>query len=88
MKTLLADGRYDFIETGSLAGIKKKTEQTEILIPSEEHSVEMFPLDFEEFLWAMGDEITMPLIQTSYDTLKNLDPFTKISSENLDNICV
>ena len=77
LKTLLADGRYDFIETGSLAGIKKKTEQTEILIPSEEHSVEMFPLDFEEFLWAMGDEITMPLIQTSYDTLKKLGSLHK-----------
>ena len=67
LKTLLADGRYDFIETGSLAGITKKSKRTEILIPSEEHSIEMFPLDFEEFLWAMGDETTMPLIRTNYE---------------------
>lgn len=72
LKTLLADGRYDFIETGSLAGIKKKSEKAEILIPSEEYSVEMFPLDFEEFLWAMEDEVTMPIVRTCYESLKPL----------------
>ena len=72
LKTLLADGRYDFIETGSLAGIKKKSEKAEILIPSEEYSVEMFPLDFEEFLWAMNDEVTMPIVRNSYESLKPL----------------
>ena len=56
LKTLLEDGRYDYIETGSLAGITKKSKKTEILIPSEEYPLEMFPLDFEEYLWAMGDE--------------------------------
>lgn len=72
LKTLLADGRYDYIETGSLAGIKKKTESSEILIPSEEYAVEMFPLDFEEFLWATGDEFTFPIIKSSYEKVKPL----------------
>ncbi len=72
LKTLLADGRYDFVETGSLAGIKKKTEKAEILIPSEEYAIEMFPLDFEEFLWAMGDEMTIPFVKSNYDKLKPL----------------
>ena len=72
LKTLLADGRYDYIETGSLAGIKKKTESSEILIPSEEYAVEMFPLDFEEFLWATGDEFTFPIIKNSYEKVKPL----------------
>ena len=72
LKTLLADGRYDYIETGSLAGIKKKTASSEILIPSEEYAVEMFPLDFEEFLWATGDEFTFPIIKTSYEKVKPL----------------
>ncbi len=70
LKTLLEDGRYDFIETGSLAGIKKKTEKAEILIPSEEYAIEMFPLDFEEFLWALGDEMTIPFVKGNYDKLK------------------
>ena len=72
LKTLLADGRYDYIETGSLAGIKKKTKSSEILIPSEEYAVEMFPLDFEEFLWATGDEFTFPIIKSSYEKVKPL----------------
>ncbi len=69
LKTLLKDGRYHFIETGSLAGIKKKTEKSEILIPSEEYAVEMFPLDFEEFLWALGDDITFSIIKERYEKL-------------------
>lgn len=77
LKTLLADGRYDYIETGSLAGIKKKTERSEILIPSEEYALEMFPLDFEEFLWAMGDEMTFPILKKHYETLKPLGSLHK-----------
>lgn len=77
LKTLLTDGRYDFIETGSLAGIKKKTEKTEILIPSEEYAIEMFPLDFEEFLWAMGDDVTIPIVRKSYESLKPLGKLHK-----------
>ncbi|MCR5587313.1 MAG: ATP-binding protein, partial [Lachnospiraceae bacterium] len=77
LKTLLKDGRYDFIETGSLAGIKKKTEKTEILIPSEEYSIEMFPLDFEEFLWALGDDATFPIIKNNFEKIKPLGKLHK-----------
>ena len=56
IKYLVADGRYDYIETGSLIRLKKNVQ--DIIIPSEEDHMEMFPLDFEEFLWAMGDETT------------------------------
>jgi len=73
LKTLLADGRYDYIETGSLAGITKKTKKAEILIPSEEYSIEMFPLDFEEFLWAMGDEVTFDIMREHYQKCKPLN---------------
>ena len=70
IKYLVADGRYDFLETGSLIRLKKNTEN--IIIPSEEEHIEMFPLDFEEFLWAMGDEATMPLIRTCFESKKPL----------------
>ena len=49
IKYLVADGRYKYIETGSLLSIKKNTK--DILIPSEEHKISMYPMDFEEFLW-------------------------------------
>lgn len=65
VKYLVAAGRYDFIETGSLIRLKKNTEN--IVIPSEEDHIEMFPMDFEEFLWAMGDEATVPLIRTCFE---------------------
>lgn len=64
IKYLVADGRYDYIETGSLISIKKNVE--EIVIPSEEDHVEMFPMDFEEFLWAMGNETLMPFIKDCF----------------------
>ena len=70
IKYLVADGRYDFLETGSLIRLKKNTEN--IIIPSEEEHIEMFPLDFEEFLWAMGDEATFPLIKKCFDEKKPL----------------
>ena len=63
IKYLVADGRYKYIETGSLLSIKKNT--ANILIPSEEHKIDMYPLDFEEFLWAINDEVTA-------DTIKDL----------------
>lgn len=72
LKTLLKDGRYDFIETGSLAGISKKTRDEQILIPSEEHIVELHPLDFEEFLWACGDFNTMLILDKHYKELSPL----------------
>lgn len=62
IKYLVADGRYKYIETGSLMSIKKNTK--DILIPSEEHKISMYPMDFEEFLWAIGDEITAETIKS------------------------
>ena len=61
IKYLVADGRYKYIETGSLLSIKKNTK--DILIPSEAHKISMYPMDFEEFLWAIGDEITADTIK-------------------------
>ena len=65
VKYLVEDGRYDYIETGSLISIKKNVKN--ILIPSEEDTVNMYPMDFEEFLWAMGNEGMMDLIRDCYD---------------------
>lgn len=70
IKYFVADGRYDFLETGSLIRLKKNTEN--IIIPSEEEHREMFPLDFEEFLWAMDDEATFPLIKQCFEAKKPL----------------
>lgn len=70
VKYLVADGRYDYLETGSLIRLKKNTEN--IIIPSEEEHIELFPLDFEEFLWAMGDEATAPLIRRCFEAKKPL----------------
>ncbi len=68
VKYLLEDGRYKFIETGSLISIRKSTQ--DILIPSEEYRVDMYPLDFEEFLWAVGDDVTPITIKTLLSTHK------------------
>ncbi|MCL2201576.1 MAG: AAA family ATPase [Oscillospiraceae bacterium] len=65
IKYFVEDGRYDFIETGSLIRLKKNVQN--IIIPSEEEHLEMFPLDFEEFLWAMGDEVTVPFLKQCFD---------------------
>jgi len=64
IKYLVADGRYDYIETGSLISINKNVKV--ILIPSEERHIKMFPMDFEEFLWAMGEEMLMPYIEDCF----------------------
>lgn len=72
IKHLVADGRYDYIETGSLLGILENTQG--ILIPSEERSIKMYPMDFEEFLWAMGDDMTMPFIAQCFESRKALGP--------------
>ena len=61
IKVLLEDGRYDYYETGSLVSIKKNVK--DILIPSEEHTISMYPMDFEEFLWAKGNDMAMPAIR-------------------------
>ena len=66
IKHLVADGRYDYIETGSLISIKKNVK--DILIPSEEHLIKMYPMDFEEFMWAMGNDTLMEFIKNCYNT--------------------
>lgn len=66
IKYLVQDGRYDYIETGSLISIKKNTE--DITIPSEEDRLEMFPMDYEEFRWAMNDTATIPLLRQMLET--------------------
>ena len=66
IKYFVADGRYDYIETGSLMRLKKNVQ--DIIIPSEEEHIELFPLDFEEFLWALSDLATVPLIKQCFDT--------------------
>ena len=68
IKYLVADGRYKYIETGSLISIKKNTK--DILIPSEERKISMYPMDFEEFLWAIGDEVTADTIRMLWQNKK------------------
>ena len=71
IKYLVKDGRYDYIETGSLISIKKNTKN--ITIPSEEERVTLYPMDYEEFRWALGDEATVPLLRTFFDKRLPLD---------------
>ncbi len=70
IKRLVADGRYDYIETGSLMSIRKNTQ--DILIPSEEHEIDMYPLDFEEFLWALGEDMLFNIVRNAYENKKPL----------------
>lgn len=70
IKHLVADGRYDYIETGSLISIHKNVES--IVIPSEEEPINMYPMDYEEFRWAMGDVATMPLLKEMYQKSQSL----------------
>lgn len=65
IKHLVKDHRYDYIETGSLISIRKNVKS--ILIPSEERKISMFPMDYEEFLWAVGDNTTYPLIRKCFE---------------------
>lgn len=70
IKHFVADGRYDYIETGSLLSIRENVQ--DILIPSEEHEIEMRPMDFEEFLWALGEERTYDSLRYFYEHQKPL----------------
>ena len=70
IKTLVADHRYDYIETGSLISIKKNVK--DILIPSEERKISMYPMDYEEFLWAIGDTATFSLLKKCFDMNQGL----------------
>lgn len=71
IKYLVKDGRYDYIETGSLISIKKNTK--DITIPSEEERVTLHPMDYEEFRWALGDSATVPILRTFFDKRLPLD---------------
>lgn len=70
IKALVADHRYDYIETGSLISIKKNVK--DILIPSEERKISMYPMDYEEFLWAIGDTATFPLLKKCFEMNQGL----------------
>lgn len=65
IKHLVKDGRYDFIETGSLISIRKNVRN--IIIPSEETKMTLYPLDFEEFLWAIGREQGLDMLREFYE---------------------
>lgn len=71
IKYLVEDGRYDYIETGSLVSIKENVQ--DILIPSEERHLKLYPFDFEEFLWALGNENLMDVIKKCFDEKKSID---------------
>lgn len=72
LKYLVKDGRFDYIETGSLVSIRKNVRG--ITIPSEEEAIQMNPMDFEEFLWAMGEDSLMNLIRFQYEKLRPMGP--------------
>ena len=67
IKYLVEDGRYDYLETGSLLGMNRSTQEDDYLVPSEEEKMDMHPMDFEEFLWAMGEETLMDFIRMCFD---------------------
>ena len=70
IKALVADGRYDYIETGSLISIRKNVK--DILIPSEERKLHMYPMDYEEFRWALEDNVSVPILKQLYDAKKQI----------------
>lgn len=70
IKALVKDGRYDYIETGSLISIKRNVR--DILIPSEEQRITMFPMDYEEFRWSLGDNVTIPTLRELFQQRKPL----------------
>ena len=80
IKYLVADGRYDYVETGSLIGLRQNTK--DIIIPSEEEQINLYPLDFEEFLWAMGDDVTA---ETLWEHYENLTEFGQATHRRIMN---
>lgn len=70
IKALVKDHRYDYIETGSLISIRQNVK--DILIPSEERKLNMYPMDYEEFLWALGDRSTIPLLNNVFQKQQSL----------------
>lgn len=81
IKYLVQDGRYDYIETGSLISIKNNTK--EITIPSEEDSIQMHPMDYEEFRWALSDETTVPMLKKFWEMKKPLGPAHRNTQRDL-----
>ncbi len=74
IKYLVKDGRYDYIETGLLISIRKNVK--DILIPSEEVKLQMYPMDYEEFKWALGDTTTIRLLQDCFHNKTSLGDAT------------
>ncbi len=71
MKYLVADGRFDYIATGSLISIRENVGH--ITIPSEERKISMYPMDFEEFAWALGEEQLMAYVRKCFEERKPLE---------------
>ena len=87
IKHLVADGRYDYIETGSL--ITLKTSMEGILIPSEEERVTMNPMDFDEFCWAMGESVTPEFVRECFEKRKPLGALLKpVMARYCEYLCV
>ena len=72
IKYLVADGRYDYIEISSIISTRQNIKDIQIPPEDEEKKLEMFPMDFEEFLWAVGNETLFPIIESHYHELKPL----------------
>lgn len=81
LKYLVADGRYDYIETGSLLSIKENVK--DIIIPSEEEHILLHPMDFEEFLWAMNEKSLMEIIRLCFNEKKSIGPLLHRKAMNL-----
>ena len=79
IKYLVQDGRYDYIETGSLISIKENVKG--IQIPSEEEPISMHPMDFEEWLWANGDDSTMDVLRERFGSMEPLGAMHKVMLE-------
>lgn len=79
IKYLVADGRYDYIETGSLISIRKNVK--DIMIPSEEYHINMYPMDFEEFLWAIGNEMLIPFLKECFEQNRAVGPIHQKAME-------
>ena len=80
IKQLVEDRRYDYIETGSLISLRKNVKN--IVIPSEERHIQMHPMDFEEFLWALGDTGTMDLVRMAF---RKREPMGRATHRRLMN---
>lgn len=84
IKQLVLDGRYHFIETGSLISLRRNVEN--ILIPSEGRIINMYPMDFKEFLWASGDEMTADVIRENFNALKSFGDILQGRNEEIPDV--